>query len=257
MRHALPVLLLVAFPALSSGAKSEFHYKIPDGWADVLSPSFVADYVPQSLMTEAASGNFAVYAVDPQRATRESAPVWFTVVEVAPTAKLTDEGVRQAAAVMARHYRRVGMTVNFEEIKVVKLNNVDIGFFQSFAKTPRGPARMLQYMIPGRTKIAMLTYACPPEDYDRYRPLFESSAMATTGAYDHSGLTAADTWKRIRIFGTLAAIVAVIVTLMRASKNRPTALRTPSTPTAWDCPNCKRRVPIRVTQCRCGTPQPA
>jgi hypothetical protein len=160
----------------------------------------------------------------------------------------------------------MGATVNLEETKVTKLNDVDIGFVNSSVNTRHGSLRMLQYMIPGKTKLAVLTYVCPLEDSDHYRPIFESSAMATTGAYDNSGFASGlssgfnsgFSWKRMWVSGALAAVLAVIVVMINASRNKPRTapVHTAATPTVWDCPNCKRRVPMRVTQCRCGTPQP-
>jgi hypothetical protein len=259
MRHGFRVLLLLAITASAARAESELHYKIPDGWADVMSPTFIAGSVPQIVMRDAGSRKYALFAVDPHRATRESAPVSFNVVEVTSSGKVTLGAVRQGAVEMQQQLSGKGTTVNLDEIKVIKLNDVDIGFVSSLVETRRGSLRMLQYMIPGRTKLAVLTYVCPIEDSDHYRPIFESSAMATTGAYDHSGFTGGSNFTRIWFFGALAAIIAVIVTLIRASGDKPRAAittQTASTPAAWDCPNCKRRVPMRVTQCRCGTPQP-
>ena len=267
MRHALRLLLLLAVPALSARAESEFQYRIPDGWANVLSPNFIADNVPQRVMTQAASGKFALYAIDPERATRESVPVSLNVVEMPSTGTVTLAAVRQGAVEMQQHLSGTGTRVNLEEVKVTKLNDVDIGFVNSSIDTRGGSMRMLQYMIPGRTKVAVLTYVCPLLDSDHYRPIFESSAMATTGAYDHSGFGSAFStgfnsgfsWKRAWMSGVLAAILAVIVVMVNASRSKPrTALvQSVATPTVWDCPNCKRRVPLRVAQCRCGTPRPA
>lgn len=258
MRPALRLLLLLALTASAARAANEFHYKIPDGWADVMSPNFVADNVPQTVMSEAAKGKYALYALDPARATRESVPVSFNVVEGSSTGKVTLGAVRQGAVEMSQQLGAMGATVNLEEMKVIQLDGIDIGFVSSSVETPRGSMRMLQYMIPGRTKVAVLTYVCPLQDFEHYKPIFESSAMATTGAYDHSGLAGGLAFKRIWGFGALGAIIAVIVTLIGTRKKPAAAVQAPTTtaPAAWDCPNCKRRVPIRVMQCRCGTPQP-
>ena len=266
MRHAFRILLLLAVPTFSARAASEFQYKIPDGWADVMSPTFIADNVPQTVMSNAASGKFALFAVDPKRATRQSAPVSLNVVEMGSTGTVTLAVVRQGALEMQQHLSGTGTTVNLEEMKVIKLNDVDIGVVNSSVVTARGSLRMLQYMIPGKTKLAVMTYVCPLEDSDHYRPIFESSAMATTGAYDHSGIGSAFSsgfnrgfsWKRAWVSGALAAVLAVIVVMVNASRSKPKTapVQSASMPTVWDCPNCKRRVPIRVTQCRCGTPQP-
>src|SRR5438552_4483275 len=181
MRHGLRVLLLLVVPALTAHADDALHYRIPDGWADVMSPTFIADNVPQTVITNAASGKYALFAIDPKRATRQSAPVSLNVVEMASTGMVTLAVVRQGAEEMSQKLSGMGAAVNLEEIKVMKLNDVDIGFVNSSVEIRRGSMRMLQYMIPGKTKLAVLTYVCPQEDSDHYRPIFESSAMATTG----------------------------------------------------------------------------
>jgi hypothetical protein len=249
---------------LSVRADSEFHYKIPDGWTNVMSPGFIPDNVPTTVVANAASGKYALFAIDPTRASRQSAPVSFNVVEMAATGTVTLAVVRQGAGEMSQKLSGMGATVNLEEVKVTKLNDVDIGVVNSSVNIRRGSLRMLQYMIPGKTKLAVLTYVCPLEDSDHYRPIFESSAMATTGAYDHSGFGSAFntgfnrgfSWKRMWVSGALAAVLAVIVVMVNGSRNKPRAAPVQTAPTVWDCPSCKRRVPIRVTQCRCGTPQP-
>jgi len=228
----------------------------------VLAPGFIADNVPQSVMAQVASGKYAVFAIDPSRATRQSAPVSLNVVETTPTGRVTLGAVRQGAVEMSHHLSGMGATVNLEEMKVIKLDDVDVGFVNSSVETGRGSMRMLQYMIPGKTKVAVLTYVCPLQDADHYRPIFESSAMATTGAYDHSGFVSGFnsgfSWKRAWISGVAAAVLAVIVVMINASRSKPKTAPVPSPSMAivWDCPNCKRRVPIRIAQCRCGTPQP-
>ena len=262
MRSALLIAVL-PLAALSARADSEFHYKIPDGWVDLRSSNTIADNIPQSVVAEAASGKYAVYAVDPARATRQGCPVSVNVVEGTPTGRVTLGAVRQGAVEMSQHLNGMGATVNLEEMKVTKLDDVDIGVVQSSVETPRGELRMLQYMIPGKTKVAVLTYVCPLIDSAHYTPIFESSAMATTGAYNHagfgSGFASGFNWNRVWISGAVAAVVAVIVVLITGSRNKPKTapMPLPSTPMVWDCPTCKRRVPVRVNQCRCGTPQPA
>ena len=264
--RALRIVLLLAVPALSARAQSEFKYKMPDGWADVMSPSFVGDNVPQRVKTSAASGKFSFYAIDPARATREDVPVSLNVVEAAGAGQVTLASEQQQARQVSAHLTKLGTTVNVEEVKMLKLNDVDIGCVSMSVKTATYPVRLVQYTIPGRTKVAVMTYVCPLDDFDHYRPIFESSAMATTGAYDHSGFGSLFTtgfnqgfsWERAWVSGLLAALLGGIVLMINANRNKPKTplVQSPSMPIAWDCPNCKRRVPVRVTQCRCGTAQP-
>ena len=258
MRQVMIVALL-AVAVSSAYAESDFHYKIPDGWVNLATPGSVADNVPAAVKTEAASGKYAVYAGDPERMSRQSVPVSFNVVEMPSTGRVTEAVLTQGAAQMRDQLSRTGAKVEILETKVIKLDGVDIGVVGSTMETQRGSLRLLQYMIPGKTHLAVLTYGCPPADFAHYQPIFESSAMATTGAFDHSAFDLGYKFGRIWVFGAFGAVVAVIITLVNAGKAKNKAMIPvqPSTPIVWDCPNCKRRVPMRLTECRCGTLRPA
>ena len=121
--------------------------------------------------------------------------------------------------------------------------------------------RLLQYLIPGRTSAGTLTYACAPEDFESYRPLFEASAMATRGAVAHprGGIN----WGRAMRSGVIGGFVGLVMALVLAAKKKnatvpaPAGGVAPAAPAGWDCPSCKRRVPSRIAECRCGAPRPA
>lgn len=225
MRNAFRILLLLALPALSARAESEFQYKVPDGWANLVSSPSSVDNVPQTVKTDAASGKYAVWAVDPTRSTQQGVPVSLNVIEGAVTGTVQLAAVRNGAVAMQKHLAGMGATVTLDEVKVIKLNGVDIGYVNSLIESHDGSMRMLQYMIPGKTKVAVMTYICPVEDYDHYKPIFESSAMATRGAYDHrsfgspfegfaNGFGTGFSWNRIWISGGVAAVLAMIVLLI-------------------------------------------
>jgi len=250
-------LFLTLAPAIH--AASEFTFRIPRGWVNLLDPNFIANKIPQSVMQEAMSGQYAVYAVDPEAVTADGAAASFNAIEQPVTGRVTDAVLRQTATEMTSGAAKLGATINVTESHLAKLGGVDVGVMTSDMKTARGSMRLLQYVIPGKTHSAVLTYASVPETFDRYRPAFESAAMATTGAYDHSSIN----WTHAMLFGGLGGFIAVILGVINAGK-KPKAAPMVSTRTVpggtsvvWDCPTCKRRVPLRMDQCRCGAPRPA
>jgi hypothetical protein len=262
LRRALILWAAVGIAA-SARAADDLQYKVPDGWVNLTNPASLPPNAPRAVAAEAASGKYAVFAGDPTRMTNQIVPVSMNVVEAKTTGKVTEGIVKQGAMEMVNQMRGIGATVTLGDIKVLKLEGVDIGFVHSFVETPRGSMQMDQYMIPGKTKLGVLTYVCPGADYDHYKPIFEASAMGTTGAYSHGAFN----FSRIWVFGVLGALAAVIIAIINGSKSKPqpapvaatTLPRTtmPGVALGWDCPNCKRRVPIRIEQCRCGTPRPA
>ncbi|HEV7923237.1 MAG TPA: hypothetical protein VGR02_20840 [Thermoanaerobaculia bacterium] len=257
MRKWIVVVALGRAMVPAAFAASELTYQIPDGWIDLTDPYASTDNIPPFVVQEARSGKYLHYAVDPRMVTAQGAQVSFNALEQAGSGRLTNATLHQTAAEMTSGVASSGFTMNVMEMKLQKLGGVDIGVITSIMETPRGNLQLVQYMIPGKTRIAVLTYGCPPAELDRYRPIFESSAMATTGAYNHAGLFDI---KRIAMAGLLgglaAAVIAVIsVSLSRNKKTAPAPI-SPSTPLLWDCPTCKRRVPMRIDACRCGAPRP-
>ena len=57
---ASSAFLIALIPLAALAAESELHYRMPEGWANVMSPSFIASDVPQSVMAQVASGKYAL-----------------------------------------------------------------------------------------------------------------------------------------------------------------------------------------------------
>src|ERR1700680_2851784 len=74
-------------------AASEFTFQIPAGWVNLQArlqdPNFIADQYPQSVLGEAASGKYAVYAVDPKSVTADGATASFNAIEQPVTGRVT------------------------------------------------------------------------------------------------------------------------------------------------------------------------
>jgi hypothetical protein len=256
MRKGSAVLALCLLLAPAAFAASDFTYRIPDGWIDLADRSESTEGIPPFVVQEARSGKYIHYAVDPRMVTAQGAQVSFNALEQPGTGRMNTATLHQTAAEMTQGVATSGFTMSVMDMKIEQLGGVDIGVITSIMETPRGNLQLVQYMIPGKTHIAVLTYGCPPAQLERYRPIFESAAMATKGAYTPRLFD----FKRLVFIAVLGGLVAGLVALsvMGVGKKKPAAAPRPisSTPIMWDCATCKRRVPMRLDVCRCGAARP-
>lgn len=256
MQKSIAALGLCLLFVSAAYAANGFTYRIPDGWIDVTDPSSSTENIPSFVVQEARSGKYVHYAVDPRMVTAQGAQVSFNALEQKGSGRITTAGLHQTAAEMTQGVATSGFTMNVMDMKIQKLKGVDIGVITSVMETPRGNLQLVQYMIPGKTHLAVLTYGCPPDQLDHYRPIFESAAMATTGAYDHNLFNVKAIVLATIVGGVGAAVIALIA--VAAGKKKPAPARIASSgPILWDCATCKRRVPMRMDACRCGAPRPA
>lgn len=252
-KHAVAALCLL-FAASSVHASHGFEYKVPDGWINLADPFASIVGIPYFVVEEARSGKYAVYAVDPEMTTEKGALVSFNAMEQEGTAAVTSPSLLIVSEGMKANLKRAGLRMETKETKIRKLGKVDIGMVISVLETKSGPLQLTQFVIPGKTHMAILTYGCPPESYDHYLPIFESSALATTGAESHGF-----NLKNVFFAGALGAMFAVIVaaiTIVNANRKK-TPVPISSSPSMWTCATCNRRVPLRFDVCRCGAARPA
>jgi hypothetical protein len=252
------VLLCLALLVLPAAyAASGLHYSIPDGWVDVSDPTVSTSGIPEFIVREARSGKYVIYAVDPANTSEQGALVSFNVIEQAGKGRIIQAMVDQTAAEVEKSVAATGLTLKVTDRRMAKLGTVDIGVVEAVMNTPRGQLQLVQYLIPGKTHVAVLTYDCPVALRERYKPIFEASAMATTGTYSHSLFN----FKQLALFGLFGAIIAgTIAAVVAGSSKKKRKGPAPSiyaSPTMWDCPTCKRRVPVRLDACRCGAARPA
>lgn len=244
--------------ASAMAAGGSLQYQIPPGWIDLRNSQTEDSRIPQGLINEARRGKYVIYAVDPENLSPVGANATFNVIETPGRGVITEKLLQDTAAGASTEAERMGFEMKLLEAKVVKLGGVDVGVTTSLMSAQGTTVRLLQYLIPGRESAGTLTYACMPGEFDRYRPIFEASAMATTGAYKHrSGID----WGRAFLTGAITGFVALIASLITARKKKSAAAAAPAvaaapSATSWECPTCRRRVPMRIEQCRCGAPKP-
>jgi hypothetical protein len=128
--RAPSLVLLLAGTAFAIGlapganAASEFQYSIPSGWLDLREPANrKVDNIPPKLLEDAASGGFAVVAVEPQG----SAGAVFNAVEAPSTGRITLQEMEKYAPALKEHFKANGFTAIIWDTKVVKLNGVNVG----------------------------------------------------------------------------------------------------------------------------------
>lgn len=253
---------LLVLPLFASGDDA-LHYQIPPGWVDLVDPATDTSGFPPAPVNEARSGRYVVFAIDPSNVSAIGANASMNVIEAAGTGVVTLAMMRQSSVQASSQSQAMGYDMDVTDVKVSKLGAVDIGEMHSLMATNAGSMRLLQYFIPGRTRIATITYACLPGELDRYRPIFEASAIATTGAYSHRrGIDFGRAFRAGAIGAVVGGIASVIIALVaivvaKRRKGVPATAARQTVAPMWDCPTCRRRVPMRIGECRCGALRPS
>lgn len=260
-----PVLLAcaaaVALAAPALRAAEPLRYRIPPGWVDLADPATAAASYPANAVNEARSGKYRLYAIEPETATPQGAAALMNVLELGTRGRMTQEVMRRGANEAFENARALHYDMIVLDTRLVRLGDVDIGVMDSTLGSAAGTMRLRQYFVPGTPKSAVITYGCAPSAFEHYRPLFETSAMATTGAYAAAGFdwqSAMGGALKGALLGALIGAAAFAVRAKTKSRTPPAAAAPAPTPPAvtWACPTCHRRVPLRITECRCGTPRP-
>lgn len=266
MRRSIVLFGVVLSLSLTAAAGPEggLQYQLPRGWVDLLDPETETAGYPPGLLNVARHGPYVMYAVDPQNLSTVGANASLNIIESRGKLAVTQDLLRETTRGASREAQKAGYQMNFTSARVVKLGDVDVGRTVAFMSNDAGTVKLLQFLIPGKDFLATLTYACRPEEFTTYEPIFEQAAMATTGAYKHAkpGIDWGRAAKTGAIAGALGGLVALLVSLAKKKQPAPAmpqqaSMLPPAAPSVWGCAACGRRVPMRVEQCRCGTLRPA
>lgn len=235
----------------------ELEYSIPPGWVDLAAGDYVRN-APQFLLDEAKSGKYAVYAVDPAAVTPTGAPVSFNVVEQRTSGRVTRGAILAGVQELTNAMGSMGAQVDLLDTTMMKIGSVQIARSRVYIDSPQLLLRMDQYAIPGRTTSAVLTFVCPPHQYEHYAPIFERAALATRGAYQHGGLDFGRAFRSGAMFAAVGGVAGLAVGAVAAvmKKRKPAPAPVASSVSTWECPACRRRVPLRIAECRCGAAKP-
>jgi hypothetical protein len=279
-KHVALLLAGMAFAiglATQAKAASEFQYSIPPGWRDlraaVASGDKNLDNIPPKLLEDAADRDFAVVAVEPQGTTNQQLGAIFNAVEAPSTGRITLHEMERYSPAIVEQFKANGFTASIWDTKVVKLNGVNVGKITFEAKDGKESRTLLQYIIPGRRSAAILTYAAPRSDFNRFLPVFEASAHATRGGHEPGSFK----WTTLVDILGYCIVGAFGLYLMHKRRKAsapgkpdgggvapadapagtpPRPPQTKSSKYVWTCPACGKPVPARLEQCRCGGMRP-
>lgn len=252
------VAIAVFLGAATLAAAEPLQYRMPPGWVDLADPATNVAGYPANAAREARTGKYRIYAIEPETALPQGAQASMNVLELNAGDRVTDAVLQQAVDEAVRGAQAAHYTMDILDKRLMKLGDVDIGVVDSTLGNVNGTMRLRQYFIPGSPKSAVITYGCAPNQFDHYRPTFEASAMATTGAHA-GGFSFKSAMRGAFIGAIIGALIGGIVFAMKKATggSAAPAVAAQSAPAAtWECPTCHRRVPLRIEECRCGTARP-
>lgn len=283
MRFRVPAGIFLAIGlATQANADSEFDYSIPTGWRNLRAEVVYAgarykniENVPPNLLEAAASGQYAVLAIEPKGTTRERVGAVFNAVERPSVGRVTPELVSKLGPDIVAQYTGAGLRASLVESRVVKLNGVNVARFTLDADGGTESQSIVQYVIPGRKGVTVLTFLAPKPEFATFLPAFEDSARATLGAHEPPYFKFR--WTTLLDVVASLALLAFGLGLMhkrrkaKAAREREavdapgkaSAAAPPTLPKknpaahVWTCPACGKPVPARLEQCRCGAAKPA
>jgi hypothetical protein len=212
----MAVLALSMLPPLTAAAPpAPFVFRIPDGWTDLSPGAPAANFegLPETLAQEVASGRYAAYAVGAALADGGYEATFNAILHRRPV-RVTHEFLEGVMQVAVASMARKGVTITVREKRIFPVAGANVGCAVSDYTSAGVNIRQAQYVLPGLERAAILTYATTPEKFERLRPVFEASALATQGIRETT------LWARLRhsdrahyVLGALAGF-AVVVTLL-------------------------------------------
>ena len=219
-------------PALLLG---QFRFQIPEGFRD-LSPGVPESNfrgVPDPVRAEAKSGKFVAFAMDlrEEDGFYENFNALVTDGALYLDADTWDEEAQKLSAALGQ---AVGERVELLESELVIIQGVPAAM-RVYDVTMSGISmRQMQFLIPGETSFATLTYVATRETFSRYRPVFDAAARATLGAAapKRGGID----WDRVIRRGFYGAMIGAFIGLILKltqrgkGKKRPPLRRPPRPP---------------------------
>lgn len=219
------VLVVAAACWCAPAAAEAFTFRVPPGWVDLSpgAPDANFEGLPPALVSSARSGTYAAVAID-LRPT-DGDPANFNAVVRPGAQRVTEEAVAYFADGLPRELTRVNplATSRALEHRVVTVGDVHFGRVVMETSVVLGGAmRQLVYVIPGEGQTAVVTYSCPPAQYERYEPIFDAAARATLGAVEPSAPESAleRILRRGAVGGILGALGGVVVWLSKKGRSR-------------------------------------
>lgn len=177
-------LFAVIILMLGGPSHAEWHFAIPDGWVDVSPGAEIPPNVPEELAILAQSGIFHTYAIDLGSARNDGfAENLNAIVQERPLVVDSDSLEQWLASIPGQAAREVqGARVTFVEQSIGSIAGLPALRVVFDLQSPGLEMRSLQYLIPGGSTTAQLTYSASPVEFASFLPVFEAAAQRTEGA---------------------------------------------------------------------------
>ncbi len=228
-----PLLTVAAFLLLALPARAEtisvppFTFRVPAGWTN-LSPNAPPENfrgLPPQVVQQVQQTSGA--AMDLNGAADGFAenlnvilvrcPGPFTETAVASLARQAPQAIAAQAP---------GSSASVREQGVARIGGVAAGRLVMDVTLGALQLRQVQYHFPAGEKCAVVTYSTTPAAFDRYLPVFEAAARATTGLSEPPASTF---WSRVGasalrgalIGGLAGGAAALLVALLRRKRKKP------------------------------------
>jgi hypothetical protein len=221
MRHAVTVVLLTALVVIASplAAKdtSPFTFTPPTGWTEITpdTPDSSLTGVPAGFVQQIRGGQIANVGVDVDSGA-DGFYENYNVVLNESTGRVTESLVSNLADELVKQVTQSGAkSAKAVTHSVILVNGVHVGRVVTDIDLGTVQLRDVAFLIPGRTKSAVLTCSAAADKFDRYEPLFDDVAKSVGGAVEPSGFSLG----RIGKGALIGAIVGLVIALIRKASN--------------------------------------
>ena len=251
MRRLLSVLpllfsvsVLVTWTPARAANAEPFAFTPPPAWTDLLTSTSTA--IPMERLLAIRSGSFAAFYVDlqPMFALKPGAMgdsfnaivtdevvlidddflnryedeirnggsrSWFTALDVGgPAAPPTSVRIKTGSPPLTVPPDLVVLEKAVYTVSATKVARFVLGFTTSGAQL-----RSLQYVMPGETKTAILTYTTSADRFDGVLDTFEASAQATTGLQNPASWRTYPLWARWGFLGACGGLLVGMLSLLK------------------------------------------
>jgi hypothetical protein len=214
--------------ALAFVTLAAFKFAVPTGWVDLSpgTPPANMSRVPadqrQAFAEAVDSGKYPFIAADVDHADDGfTENVNATLLPGSET--ITPLLLDQIAVELEK-----GLQVNGQSFRprvlekaMVTIGGVRCGRYVNLLDVSGSRVQQIVYILPGRTNRAILTYSTTPEQFVKYRPVFDGAALATQGIEEPAGSWGAAKRAGVRgalVGGIAGGLAALVISLVRRKK---------------------------------------
>jgi hypothetical protein len=201
----LMIVVVWWLPAVAI-AGSALQFQAPPGWVAWAPGAPAEDFarLPQGIQAQGSTGRFAFLAASPERAN----PNFITNMNVTisrESAPITDRALREFSAELLMHFANEDpRKVQRQEVsrELISISGVTCGRIVHVLDFGSVATEQVQYLIPGASDLAVITFSTTPEEFEHYQPMFAAAAEATRGIAEPPGF-----WGRLLQRSAKSAVV--------------------------------------------------